>query len=259
MTVLASISLKEVENYVKYNKAYRLVPVIKKNGEEGKPKKEFLFLNVDVSSSEGLAEFFRKVDPEKSVIKTLTLNEMVSLDVDVPSNWVGRVFSKHSNTGLSKQVIPMVEVEGIPNLFDLIEQTVYNKNIRFYGGDLLDIKEINIGRFDSGTAKEYGILGKEEPKAYFSAEEGLYDFFSEDSLSNVRLSWGDDLTFITTTVKVGTKKAKKDISSALKKGSRSSKLSTKGVKVKKVVIKKPTLATRKKEAFSNHFSEEVDF
>lgn len=259
MTVLASISLKEVENYVKYNKAYRLVPVIKKNGEEGKPKKEFLFLNVDVFSQDGLSEFFKKVDPEKSVIKTLTLNEMAFLDVEIPSNWVGRVFSKHSNIGLSKQVIPMVEVEGIPNLFDLMEQTVYNKNLRFYGGDLLDINEINIGRFDSGTAKEFGILGKEVPKVYFTAEEGVYDFFTEDSLANVRLSWGDDLNFVVTTVKVGAKKSKKDVSLALKKGKRTPKSSNKGLKVNKVVVKKPTLATKKKEAFSNHFSEEVDF
>ena len=45
--------------------------------------------------------------------------------------------------------------------------------------------------FDEGMAKEYGILGKEEPNILFT--DGSYDMFQVADFDSIKDEWGDEL------------------------------------------------------------------
>ena len=99
--------------------------------------------------------------------------------------------------------------------------------------------------FDEGQAKEFGILGKEEPTILF--KDGKYDMFDVIDLSEVE-EWGMDL------IKEEALKKKKVVSVKFPKIARPKK-----PKKEKVVRSPKPKVNKKKEIFSSIFSQKVDF
>ena len=107
--------------------------------------------------------------------------------------------------------------------------------------------------FDEGQAKEFGILGKEEPTILF--KDGKYDMFDVMDLSEVE-EWGTDL------IKEEALKKKKVVSVKIPKVARPKKPKKEKVVREakpKVVKPKQPKVNKKKEVFSSIFSQKVDF
>ena len=105
--------------------------------------------------------------------------------------------------------------------------------------------------FDEGMAKEYGILGKEEPNILFT--DGSYDMFQVTDFDSIKEELGCELIKESSTKvkKVATKK--KDVVSAHPKKPKKDK------SVSKVRTAPKPKVNKKKEAFSSIFSEKVEF
>ena len=239
MTILAQVAPTKVGDYKNFGKAYRLVPTTKKDGSEGKPWKELLYLNVVVDGEdiESLNRVLGEVNPDKSIIKVVTI------EGEAPS---GRVFSK-GGLGVVDGMVNLIEKSGVPNLYELSEEARANPTYRFIGGKLLAVEGVPVGMFEEGVAKDYGILGKELPQVVF--EDGKYDFFSQEELDTVLEDWGEGLI----TEGISQKKPKMP---AVRK------LKDKKPKKKKAGVKKSlpkAKVSKKKETFSRLFSQKVDF
>lgn len=247
-TVLATIGVEETKEYSNVTKAYWLSPTVKRDGSEGKPFKNFVYLNVDIEgiTTEDLDSILKGIDPEKSIIKTVTLRNITGDSSWEPqdSKWVGRVFIADGSLP-SSPVTRLVEVEGTPNLYDLALGYYAKRNIRYVGGTLLAVKDVPVGRYDEGIASsKYGILGKEEPQALFT--EGKYDSFDEMPLSTFLslhpLSTGEELglygDLILERSKARGRKAKEPVVKAPVKAKSSSSTKKKPTVKKKEEVKK---------------------
>ena len=248
MTILAQIAPTKVGDYKNFGKAYRLVPTTKKDGSEGEPWKELLYLNVVVDGEdiESLNKVLGEVNPDKSIIKVVTIEGEAPSGLVIPMPWSGRVFSK-GGIGVVDGMVNLIEKSGVPNLYELSEEAKANPTYRFIGGKLLAVEGVPVGMFDEGVAKDYGILGKELPQVVF--EDGRYDFFSQDELDTVLEDWGEGLI----TEGISQKKPKMPIVRKLKE---------KKPKKKKAGVKKSlpkAKVSKKKETFSRLFSQKVDF
>ena len=246
MTVLADTTYEKAIDYKSYGKMFKLVPVIKKDGSEGKPLKKYVFLNVVVDSSE-LPDGLFSIDPVKSVVKTITFTGEVPEDLVIPEQWHNRVFLKGSKQ-VVKGAYNLVKCKGTPNLRKLSDKVKKNPTYRFYGGCLLAVDGIPVGMFDEGMAKEYGILGKEEPIILFN--DGKYDMFSVMDLSEVE-DWGEEF------VKEYYVKKKKVVGKVANISR--PKKPKKDKSVSKVRTAPKPKVNKKKEAFSSIFSEKVEF
>lgn len=249
MTVLADTTYEKAIEYKSYGKMFKLVPVTKKDGSEGKPLKKYVFLNVVVDSSE-LPDGLFSIDPVRSVVKTITFTGEVPEDLVIPEQWHDRVFLKGSKQ-VVKGAYNLVKCKGTPNLRKLSDKAKKNPTYRFYGGCLLAVDGITVGMFDEGMAKEYGILGKEEPNILFT--DGSYDMFQVADFDSIKEEWGDELIKESSTKvkKVATKK--KDVVSARPKKPKKDKT------VSKVRTAPKPKVNKKKEAFSSIFSQKVEF
>ena len=252
MTVLASIGLADVEKFSGKGKGYRLVKTFRKDKTEGKPKKEFLFLNLEVSNEEveELLPLLKTLDPSRSVIKVVTIDGDLQDDVVIPSSWEGRVFLKGS--GSYRDITTLRKVSGVPNLMELYNEAIKLPNTRYYGGTLLEIEGVPVGRFDEGVAKEYGILGKDDANIYHEEGKTSYDFFDESPYSSVEEEWGIGNILFEDSSKAKSSKAPK-IRIKTKKAKKISKGKASSNKKPKVKVNK------KKDAFSKIFSEKVEF
>lgn len=252
MTVLASIGLVDVENFSGKGKGYRLVKTFRKDKTEGKPKKEFLFLNLEVSNKEveELLSILKTLDPSRSVIKVVTIDGDLQEDVLIPSPWKGRVFLNGS--GSYKDITTLRKVNGVPNLMELYNEAIKLPNTRYYGGTLLAIDGIPVGRFDEGVAKDYGILGKDDSKIYHEEGQSSYDFFDELKYSEVEKQWGIENILFEDSTKVRSSKTPK-IKIKAKKAKKIPKEKVSSPKKPKVKVNK------KKDAFSKIFSQKVEF
>lgn len=252
MTVLASIGLVDVDKFSGKGKGYRLVRTFRKDNTEGKPKKEFLFLNLEVSNEEveDLLSALKTLDPSKSIIKVVTIDGDLQEDVSIPSAWEGRVFLKGSDS--YKDITTLRKVSGVPNLLELYKEASKFPNTRFYGGTLLEIEGVPVGRFDEGVAKDYGILGKDDSKIYHEEGQSSYDFFDESTYSEVEESWGIENILFEDSVKAKSPKAPK-IRIKAKKAKKTPKDKVSTPKKPKVKVNK------KKDAFSKIFSQKVEF
>lgn len=235
-------------SYRSYGRAFKLVPTYKKDGTEGKPRKEYVFLNA-VVDSETVPEGLFSIDPNKSMVKTITFTNGVADGVAIPEAWHGRVFLKDS-TKVVKGALNLIKCKGTPNLKEIYNKAKENPTYRFYGGCLLAVEGVPVGMFDEGQAKEFGILGKEEPIILFN--DGKYDMFSFMDLSEVE-DWGEEFVkeyYVKKKKVVGKvanisrpKKPKKE------KVPREARVRT---------VAKPKVS-KKKEVFSSIFSEKVEF
>ena len=234
MTVLADITYEKAIDYKSYGKMFKLVPVTKKDGSEGKPLKKYVFLNVVVDSSE-LPDGLFSIDPVRSVVKTITFTGEVPEDLVIPEQWHDRVFLKGSKQ-VVKGAYNLVKCKGTPNLRKLSDKAKKNPTYRFY---------------DEGMAKEYGILGKEEPNILFT--DGSYDMFQVADFDSIKEEWGDELIKESSTKvkKVATKKS--GVVSARPKKPKKDK------SVSKVRTAPKPKVNKKKEAFSSIFSQKVEF
>lgn len=251
MTVLANATYDQAVGYKSYGRAFKLVPTYKKDGSEGKPLKKYVFLNVIVDSQD-VPEGLFGIDPSKSMVKTITFTDGLADGVAIPEAWHGRVFLKDS-TQYVRGAINLVKCEGTPNLKELSDTAKNNPSYRFYGGCLLAVDGVPVGMFDEGQAKEFGILGKEEPNILF--KDGKYDMFDVMDLSEVE-EWGTDL------VKEEALKKKKVVSIKTPKVARPKKPKKEKVPKEakpKVVKPKQPKVNKKKEVFSSIFSQKVDF
>ena len=254
MTVVASANVSCIEEFKGVGKAYRLVPTIKKDGSSGKPTKELLYLNLEIDGEdvESILDVFKSVNPEKSIIKLMTILGDAPENLKIPSIWKGRVFSYNGRVVVDGLTNLVLTGEDVPNLYDLYLQAKENPTYRFVGGKLLAVEGVPIGYFDEGIAKEFGILGKEQPKAVF--EYPNYDFFENIEMHLVLDAWGTDL------IKEGF--TKKKVKSPKVTKPKVTKLSVKKPKVAKPKTSKPktvSKVTKKKEAFSSIFSNKVEF
>lgn len=246
MTVLANATYDQAVGYKSYGRAFKLVPTYKKDGSEGKPLKKYVFLNVIVDSQE-VPEGLFSIDPSKSMVKTITFTDGLAEGVSIPEAWHGRVFLKDSTQSV-RGAINLVKCEGTPNLKELSDTAKNNPSYRFYGGCLLAVDGVPVGMFDEGQAKEFGILGKEEPTILF--KDGKYDMFDVMDLSEVE-EWGADL------IKEEALKKKKVVSVKVAKVARPKK--PKKEKVVRESKPKQPKVNKKKEVFSSIFSQKVDF
>lgn len=246
MTVLANATYDQAVGYKSYGRAFKLVPTYKKDGSEGKPLKKYVFLNVFVDSQE-VPEGLFSIDPSKSMVKTITFTDGLAEGVSIPETWHGRVFLKDSTQPV-RGAINLVKCEGTPNLKELSDTAKNNPSYRFYGGCLLAVDGVPVGMFDEGQAKEFGILGKEEPTILF--KDGKYDMFDVMDLSEVE-EWGTDL------IKEEALKKKKVVSVKVAKVARPKK--PKKEKVVRESKPKQPKVNKKKEVFSSIFSRKVDF
>jgi hypothetical protein len=235
-------------SYRSYGRAFKLVPTYKKDGTEGKPRKEYVFLNA-VIDSENVPEGLFSIDPTKSMVKTITFTNGIAEDIAIPELWHGRVFLKNSTQEV-KGALNLIECKGTPNLKELYTKAKEHPTYRFYGGCLLAVEGVPVGMFDEGQAKEFGILGKEEPNLLFT--DGKYDMFSTMELSEVE-DWGEELVkeYFVKKKKVATKVP----NIARPKKPKKEKV-PKEARVRAVA--KPKV-NKKKEVFSSIFSEKVDF
>lgn len=251
MTVLANATYDQAMVYKSYGRAFKLVPTYKKDGSEGKPLKKYVFLNVIVDS-QNVPEGLFAIDPSKSMVKTITFTNGLADGIAIPKQWHGRVFLKDS-TQLVRGAVNLVACEGTPNLKELSDIVKNTPSYRFYGGCLLAVDGVPVGMFDEGQAKEFGILGKEEPTILF--KDGKYDMFDTMDLSEVE-EWGTDL------IKEEAVKKKKVVSIKTPKVARPKKpkqeKKPKEPRVKKTSAPKPKV-NKKKETFSSIFSQKVDF
>lgn len=253
MTVLASIGLADVDNFSGKGKGYRLIKTFRKDKTEGKPKKEFLFLNLEVypEEVEELLSALKGLDPNRSVIKVVTIvGDLVEDSLPIPSSWEGRIFLK--GKGTYKNITTLRKVSGTPNLMELYNEAEKYPNVRYYGGTLLEIEGVPVGRFDEGVAKEYGILGKDEPTIYHKEGQASYDFFEELTYSEVGDAWGSENILFEDASKTKMPKVPK-INIKAKKAKKVTKEKTSTPKKPKVKVNK------KKDAFSRIFSEKVEF
>lgn len=255
MTVLASIGLSDVEWYSGKSRGYRLVPTIKKNGDEGKPKKEFLFLNLKVDSSEveALRSVLKSLDPSRSIIKVVTIKGDFSGELSVPSDWEGRVFLE--GLGVYPNITTLRRIGGRPNLMELARESAELPSVRYVGATLLEIEGVPVGRFDEGVAKEYGILGKDDSKIYHKEGQSSYDFFDEMPYTELEAIWGSDSIVFEEAKKVKQPKAPKIKIKTKKAKKVTNKSSSEPKKPKKPKVK----VSKKKDAFSRIFSEKVEF
>ena len=246
MTVLANATYDQAVGYKSYGRAFKLVPTYKKDGSEGKPLKKYVFLNVIVDSQE-VPEGLFSIDPSKSMVKTITFTDGLAEGVSIPEAWHGRVFLKDSTQPV-RGAINLVKCKGTSNLKELSDTAKNNPSYRFYGGCLLAVDGVPVGMFDEGQAKEFGILGKEEPTILF--KDGKYDMFDVMDLSEVE-EWGTDL------IKEEALKKKKVVSVKVAKVARPKK--PKKEKVVRESKPKQPKVNKKKEVFSSIFSRKVDF
>ena len=251
MTVLANATYDQAIGYKSYGRAFKLVPTYKKDGSEGKPLKKYVFLNVIVDS-QNVPEGLFGIDPSKSMVKTITFTDGLADGVVIPEAWHGRVFLKDSTQSV-RGAINLVKCEGTPNLKKLSDTAKDNPSYRFYGGCLLAVDGVPVGMFDEGEAKEFGILGKEEPTILF--KDGKYDMFDVMDLSEVE-EWGTDL------IKEEALKKKKVVSVKVAKVARPKKPKKEKV-IRTSESKQRTApkskANKRKEVFSSIFSQKVDF
>ena len=253
MTVLASIGLADVDNFSGKGKGYRLIQTFRKDKTEGKPKKEFLFLNLEVypEEVEELLSVLKGLDPNRSLIKVVTIyGNLLEDSLSIPSSWEGRVFLK--GKGTYKNITTLRKVSGTPNLMELYNEAKKYPSVRYYGGTLLEIEGVPVGRFDEGVAKEYGILGKDDPIIYHQEGQASYDFFEELTYSEVGELWGIENILFEDAARAKMPKAPK-ISIKAKKAKKVTKEKTSTPKKPKVKVNK------KKDAFSRIFSEKVEF
>lgn len=251
MTVLANATYDQALGYKSYGRAFKLVPTYKKDGSGGKPLKKYVFLNVVVDSQD-VPEGLFGIDPSKSMVKAITFTDGLAVGVAIPEAWHGRVFLKDSTQPV-RGAINLVKCEGTPNLKELSDTAKNNPSYRFYGGCLLAVDGVPVGMFDEGQAKEFGILGKEEPTILF--KDGKYDMFDVMDLSEVE-EWGTDL------IKEEALKKKKVVSVKMPKVARPKKpKKEKAVREAKPKVVKPKQpkVNKKKEVFSSIFSQKVDF
>lgn len=249
MTILATTGVDNIDLFTHYSKGYRLKETVKKDGSLGKPQKELFYINlsIEVGSDTDLGGIFRKINPEKSIIKTITLSG--DLDgVTIPTNWKRRVFVQGCDY-LTDGLINLVKVDttNLKELFDLAKE---NPSYRFVGGTLLAVEGVPVGMFDEGEAKDFGILGKENSKILFKGEDNSYDSFSQLTFSELEDFWGKE-NILYEGIKVGSTKKLKSLKTKKKKEPKST---TKP----KSKPKKPKVS-KKKETFSKLFSKKVEF
>lgn len=249
MTVLADTTYEKAVSFKSCGKMFKLVPVTKKDGTEGKPLKKYVFLNVVVDSLE-LPEGLFSIDPAKSVVKTITFTGEVPENLVIPEQWHNRVFLKGSKQ-VVKGAYNLVKCKGTPNLRKLHDKAKKNPTYRFYGGCLLAVDGVPVGMFDEGMAKEYGILGKEEPTILF--KDDSYDMFQVEDFDSIEEDWGEEL------IKESSVKVKKVATKKNKVVSARPKKPKKEKSVSKVRTAPKPKVNKKKEAFSSIFSEKVAF
>lgn len=131
-----------------------------------------------------------------------------------------KVKEENDFSNMSKEpegVIPLVLLpDGFSDMRFVYELSMKYPNARMYGGNLLEIPGIKIGRYDKGKEKMSSVFN------------GIYDIFKEVPLDSITV---------------------KEVMSKVR-----SKASN-GIRPKKSVVKKPNLKAKKLETFSKFFGD----
>lgn len=178
MQLLASCTLKQAMGF----NGKLVIP----NEDEKKPDK--VFLNVEYSDEDGsVDDFFSKVSTlNKNNVKCVSFP--VGVLFSVPEEWKGKVFIKNTideiqqglnYTGVSGAVdLVHLDVD-YPSkkykvtLRDLVSICNELPTVRFYGGNLLAVEGLRIGRFDEGKEKMSPVF------------KDIYDTFVEVDLGDL--------------------------------------------------------------------------
>ena len=203
--ILASCSLEEAKKY-----SNKLVVV---SDVEGK-KLEEVQLNVVTSN------------PDEAMSKGVGVAKCITTDVSpsiCPDKYKGNVFRvyKYPNIeGVDDEVdgvVPLITLpEDFSNMREIFDMSQNHPNVRFIGGNLLEIPGVKIGRYDKG---------KEKMSSHFFK---VYDIFREVDLNTIKVQ---------------------EVMSKIRSKSAS------GSRVKKSAQKKPSVKAKKVETFAKFFGE----
>lgn len=177
MQLLASCTLEQAMGF----NGKLVIP----NEDEKKPDK--VFLNVEYSDSDGSVEdFFTKVSSLGKNVRCVSFP--VGVVSSVPEEWKNRVFIKNTidevMQGLNHTEIPgVVDLVHLDSdypckkykltLRDLVSICEEHPSVRFYGGNLLAVEGLRIGRFEEGKDKSSPVF------------KDIYDTFVEVNLNDL--------------------------------------------------------------------------
>lgn len=197
--------------------------------DEDGGKSEEVLLNIvldEENTSGGIEEALKDISIKG--IKNVMCYTITKGVGSIPESLHGMVFRLHKYNNYFDYsildenpmgVIPLVELpSGFCDMRIVYDIAMKYPNVRFIGGNLLEIPNINIGRFDKG---------KEKMSAVFN---GVYDYFTEVDFDNIK-------------VKEVMSKLKTKSGTTIKKSSKSSAPK----------VSKPSVKDRKSESFSRLF------
>lgn len=179
MELLASCSLEQAKGF----NGKLVIP----NEDSKKPDK--VFLNVEYQENDGSVEdFFKSVSElNKGIVKCVSFPAFMA-GVKVPEEWKGKTFINTDIDTVEGEAYPN-EADGVidlvhldsdfpsnkykMNLRDLVRFCEKHPSVRVIGGNLLAVRGLRIGRFDSGKDKMSSVF------------KDIYDSFVEVNLGDL--------------------------------------------------------------------------